>query len=467
MILPGIDSTLGETMVFVQRTLSGMLVLGLLNLALPMPVLAVGLPYAPEASPTTGTLLSRSNEDADWKVTLPGGRAQSNWFKTGPDSHAVVDFAGGVHMRMSPNTMVHVESSSASGLRVNLPLGDVLTTVPDSGQTPVVLTTPSGTVDSSAGCFVLKVDRQRVVLEVLEGDARLSGSHVTCPQLPGVDQESMDAVPGLVAQTGFHSYILRYSSVRKAYDQLLDNYEADNSKANFDLLKAKYVQLKAVYDEMGTLLPHEQDILSDLCRAMGIEIDLPDLPGASAAPPLAPAAPAAASSENWQATAVFATLVLAFTGGSFFNRSTNQPVQITGRGLASSARGYFVDYFSGARLGPGSSPGHPFQDGSTQPLGGAYDFLPFRPRNLPPLLPGELEDTTPLPVAPAGVAGVNSTLFITGDSGSDTLQISGPSGGLTPFVNPTPGGDTLTKSPDGQLVVNPTSASGINFTGLE
>lgn len=188
-------------MISAQRTLSGMIIFGLLNLAVPFGLAATpSLPSSPQGSSVSGTLMSRVSEDGDWKAASVGQDVKSQWFKTGPDSEAVIAFAGDVHMRMSPNTVVHVESSSEAGLRVEVPQGDVLTTVPDSGKTPVHLTTPNGNVGSSSGSFIVKVDEKKVALEVLEGNATLSGNHVTSEQLPGVDMQSMAAAPGLLAE---------------------------------------------------------------------------------------------------------------------------------------------------------------------------------------------------------------------------------------------------------------------------
>lgn len=188
-------------MISAQRTLSGLIMVGLLNVSVPLGLAAnAALPSTPEASPVTGTLLTRVSEDADWSTTKVGDNVKSHWFKTPDGSEAVISFAGDVHMRMSPGTLVHVESSSEAGLRVEVPQGDVLMTVPESGKTSVNLTTPNGTVGSSSGSFIVKVDEKRVALEVLEGSAKLSGEHVTSEQLPGVELAALDAVPGLLAE---------------------------------------------------------------------------------------------------------------------------------------------------------------------------------------------------------------------------------------------------------------------------
>ena len=182
-----------------QRTLSGMVMVGLLNLAVPLSFAAsTSLPSTPEGSVVTGSLQTRSSEDAAWSNTKDS--AKSHWFKTDSKSEAVLAFAGDVHMRMAPGTIVHVESSSDAGLNVNVAQGDVMTTVPWSGKTSVHMTTPNGAVNSSAGSFIVKVNDDKVALEVLEGSARLSGQNVTSEQLPGVKLTEMEAEPGLVAQ---------------------------------------------------------------------------------------------------------------------------------------------------------------------------------------------------------------------------------------------------------------------------
>ena len=182
-----------------QRTLSGMVMVGLLNLAVPMSFAAsTSLPSTPEGSVVTGSLQTRSSEDAAWSNTQDS--AKSHWFKTDSKSEAVLSFAGDVHMRMAPGTLVHVESSSDAGLNVNVAQGDVMTTVPWSGKTSVHMTTPNGDVNSSAGSFIVKVNDDKVALEVLEGSAKLSGQNVTSEQIPGVKLTEMEAEPGLVAQ---------------------------------------------------------------------------------------------------------------------------------------------------------------------------------------------------------------------------------------------------------------------------
>ena len=187
-------------MISAQRTLSGMIMVGLLNLTVPMGFAdSASLPTSPRGSSVSGTLMSRSSEGSDWTPASLGKDVRSNWFKTGSESEAVIAFAGDVHMRMSPNTVVHVESSSEAGLRVEVPQGNVLTTVPDSGKTPVHMTTPNGVVGSSSGSFIVNVDQKKVGLKVLDGSARLSGERVSSEQLPGVALDSMDAVPGLLA----------------------------------------------------------------------------------------------------------------------------------------------------------------------------------------------------------------------------------------------------------------------------
>ncbi|MBT9582539.1 FecR domain-containing protein [bacterium] len=163
----------------------------------------IALPATPQGSSVTGTLMSRVSEDSDWKSASIGQDVKSQWFKTGPESEAVIAFAGDVHMRMSANTVVHVESSSEAGLKVDVPQGNVLTTVPSSGKTPVQVNTPAGVVGSSSGSFIVKVDnKDHVSLEVLEGGARLTGENVTSPQLPGAQLATLEAVPGLVAAAG-------------------------------------------------------------------------------------------------------------------------------------------------------------------------------------------------------------------------------------------------------------------------
>lgn len=182
-----------------QRTLSGMIMVGLLNMAGPLSFAASSsLPSTPEGSVVTGSLQTRSSEDAAWSNTQDS--AKSHWFKTDAKSEAVISFAGDVHMRMAPGTVVHVESSSDAGLNVDVSQGDVMTTVPWSGKTPVHLTTPNGQVNSSSGSFIVKVSDDKVALEVLEGTARLTGQEVTSDQIPGVKLAEMDAEPGLLAE---------------------------------------------------------------------------------------------------------------------------------------------------------------------------------------------------------------------------------------------------------------------------
>ena len=182
-----------------QRTLSGLIMLGLLNVTVPMGLAAsTSLPSTPEGSVATGSLQTRSSEDGAWSVTKD--HAKSHWFKTGADSEAVISFAGDVHMRMAPNTVVHVESSSDAGLTVDVPQGDVMTSVPWSGKTSVRMTTPNGQVSASEGSFIVKVQDDKVALEVLEGSARLAGDNVTSEQIPGAEMKEMQAEPGLVAQ---------------------------------------------------------------------------------------------------------------------------------------------------------------------------------------------------------------------------------------------------------------------------
>ena len=173
--------------------------LGLLNLTVPLSLAAsTSLPSTPEGSVVTGSLQTRSNEDAAWTGTQDS--AKSHWFKTDAKSEAVISFAGDVHMRMAPNTVVHVESSSDSGLTVEVPQGGVMTSVPWSGKTPVHMSTPNGQINASEGSFIVKVEDKKVALEVLEGSARLSGETVTSDQVPGVEVKEMQAEPGLVAQ---------------------------------------------------------------------------------------------------------------------------------------------------------------------------------------------------------------------------------------------------------------------------
>jgi len=182
-----------------QRTLSGMLILGMLNVAVPMSFAAsTSLPSTPEGSVVTGSLQTRSGDEAAWVSTK--NSAKSHWFKTDADSEAVISFAGDVHMRLAPNTVVHVESSSDAGLTVDVPQGDVMTSVPWSGKTPVHMSTPNGQINASEGSFIVKVDEKKVALEVLEGSAKLSGESVTSEQVPGVEVKEMTAEPGLVAE---------------------------------------------------------------------------------------------------------------------------------------------------------------------------------------------------------------------------------------------------------------------------
>lgn len=188
-------------MISAQRTLSGLIMLGLLNVTVPLGLAAsTSLPSTPEGSVVTGSLQTRSSEDAAWSGTKDS--AKSHWFKTDAKSEAVISFAGDVHMRMAPNTVVHVESSSEAGLTVDVPQGDVMTSVPWSGKTSVHLTTPNGQINASEGSFIVKVDDNKVALEVLEGSAKLSGEKVTSEQVPGVEMKEMQAEPGLVAEAG-------------------------------------------------------------------------------------------------------------------------------------------------------------------------------------------------------------------------------------------------------------------------
>jgi len=183
------------------RTLSGLIMVGLLNLSVPLGMAATpSLPSSPQGSPVVGSLMTRADGDSAWKSTQVGSDVRSQWFKTDDKSEAVIAFAGDVHMRLSPGTVVHVESSSDAGLRAEVTQGDVLTSVPDSGKTAVQLTTPNGNVNSSAGSFIVKVENKVVNLEVLEGSANLSGEHVTSDQIPGVAVDSMQASPGLIAE---------------------------------------------------------------------------------------------------------------------------------------------------------------------------------------------------------------------------------------------------------------------------
>lgn len=179
-----------------QRTLSGMIMLGL---TIPMVFAASpSLPSTPQGSVVTGSLQTRGSEDGAWTAT--NDSAKSHWFKTDAKSEAVISFAGDVHMRMAPNTIVHVESSSDTGLTVEVPQGDVMTSVPMSGKTPVHMTTPNGQVSATEGSFIVKVQNDKVALEVLEGSAKLSGENVTSEQLPGAEMTAMQAEPGVVAQ---------------------------------------------------------------------------------------------------------------------------------------------------------------------------------------------------------------------------------------------------------------------------
>lgn len=158
-----------------RKLLSQLLIVGVCSLSVPFgfALSRDGLPVTPTATTLSGTLLTRTDQGSAW--TQADEVSKGKWFKT-TDGEAVVAMGGGVQVRMARNTVLHVESSTNAMVNLQVDKGQVFTSVPTGGKTPVSINTPSGRVSSASGSFILDVKNGKTNLEVLQGNAVLQGT---------------------------------------------------------------------------------------------------------------------------------------------------------------------------------------------------------------------------------------------------------------------------------------------------
>jgi hypothetical protein len=161
-----------------------------------------------EATAIHGTLMTRKSDVGAWVPSSGNERASGKWYRTAPGAEAVVSFSSDVQVRMAPDTVFHVTSSTPSSLDLRVETGKILASVPVDGKTTVKVDSHAGDVHSSAGTFVVSVAEGQTKMEVMDGTARLFAPDAYCPALHGAADASRYLPAGFVAYAG-HKATLR------------------------------------------------------------------------------------------------------------------------------------------------------------------------------------------------------------------------------------------------------------------
>lgn len=144
-----------------------------------------------QAEPVHGTLLARSTENGDWRTVEKGQVDQGSWLRTEAGCEAVIALRNDAHLRMAENTSVHISQSSASGARLEVLEGKILSDVPEHGRSTVAFDTPEGVIQSSGGVTVVEVKDQNTSVNSLTGSASVQAEKISVPGfgvLPGRKQ---------------------------------------------------------------------------------------------------------------------------------------------------------------------------------------------------------------------------------------------------------------------------------------
>lgn len=159
-----------------RKLASQVMLLGVFSLSVPFgfALNREDLPVTPTAQILGGTLMTKTSLESSW-ATAQESVAKGIAFKTDSSGEAVVSLGGDVQIRLSSDSEVEVTGSTATRVHLRVAKGEIFASVPNSGKTPVHISTPNGTVRSATGSFIVDVDAEKTELEVLQGNASLEG----------------------------------------------------------------------------------------------------------------------------------------------------------------------------------------------------------------------------------------------------------------------------------------------------
>lgn len=188
-----------------KKKLACLAVTGLFALSLPLLAGAAEEPVFSDSSGSaiTGSLFVKGLTGDKWVQCGQDETRSGVSYRTGDQSEAVVSLGGDVQVRMAPGTLLNVERSSSSNVALKLQSGKIFASVPEAGTTVVSVTSPTGTVHSSSGNFIVTADQKHAQTQVVDGAVNVNGKRATSPNVIGAKSVAGVSLPaGFVAFTG-------------------------------------------------------------------------------------------------------------------------------------------------------------------------------------------------------------------------------------------------------------------------
>lgn len=176
-----------------RSVVSAVTLASLLGMSIPMTVWGAGKPGDMNVSVLSGQVTQKLSTDEDWKPAGQTVPAAGTWLKTGANSEAVVSLPGHVSLRLCADSQVQIVSVAGGRVSVNFKRGRAYASIQGQGDDSLRLIGPDSSIAACSGNFVADVSNGKTRLQVIDGNATLSGQRVAYGSVAGRSKASASA----------------------------------------------------------------------------------------------------------------------------------------------------------------------------------------------------------------------------------------------------------------------------------
>ena len=168
-----------------RTVVSAVTLASLLGMSIPMAVWGASRPGDMNVSVLSGQVTQKSATDDDWKPVGQTIPAAGTWIMTGSNSEAVVSLPGHVSLRLCAHSQVQVVSVAGGRVSINFKKGRAYASIDGQGDDSLRLVGPDSSIAACSGNFVADVSNGKTRLQVIDGNATLSGQRVAFGSVAG------------------------------------------------------------------------------------------------------------------------------------------------------------------------------------------------------------------------------------------------------------------------------------------
>jgi hypothetical protein len=167
-----------------RSVVSAVSLASLLGMSIPMTVWGASRPGDMNVSVLSGQVSQKLSTDDNWKAVGLSVPAAGTWIRTGANSEAVVALPGHVSMRLCADSQVQVLSVAGGRVSMNFKQGRAYASISGVGDDSLRLIGPDSSIAACSGNFVADVSNGKTRLQVIDGNATLSGQRIAFGHFP-------------------------------------------------------------------------------------------------------------------------------------------------------------------------------------------------------------------------------------------------------------------------------------------